>query len=158
MSKVKVLAIGALFALLVTVAVSSAGAAGGGKTETLHLFSKPVSITLTTTDGTVYRKPPYPEPKPGDVLDVNSLDYAGNHRHHAKRWSVSDHVRCVFGTGEPDCEGQVAIGGSLLIFRGDKLVAGTGRYQHATGRVLSNKTVDEKSNSSDIVVRINLGG
>jgi hypothetical protein len=42
--------------------------------------------------------------------------------------------------------------------KGDKLVAGTGRYQHATGRVLSNKTIDEKSNASDIVVRINLGG
>jgi hypothetical protein len=157
MSKVKVLAIGALFALLVTVAVSSAGAAGGGKTETLRLFSKPVSITLTTTDGTVYRKPPYPEPKPGDVLDVNSLDYAGNHRHHAKRWSVSDHVRCVFGTGEPDCEGQVAIGGSLLIFRGNPgmLINGTGRYEGATGRVLSNKEV---KGGSDIVARIHLAG
>ena len=55
-------------------------------------------------------------------------------------------------------ESHVAIGGSLLIFRGDKLVAGTGRYQHATGRAVSNKTVYEKSNTSDTVVRINLGG
>jgi hypothetical protein len=118
MSKVKVLALGALVTLLVTVAVSSAGAAGGRKTETLRFFSKDVSIRLTTADGTVIRKPPYPEAKPGDVLEVNSLNYVGNHRHHAKRWSASQRLRCEFSTGEPDCESQVAIGGSLLIFSG----------------------------------------
>jgi hypothetical protein len=155
MSKVKVLALGALVALLVTLAVSSAGAAGGRKIETLRFFSKPVSATLTTADGTVVRKPPYPDPKPGDVLDVNSLDYIGNHRHHAARWRVSDHLRCVFGTGEPDCESNVAVGGSLLVFHGDPgtLIDGTGRYQGATGRVLVNKEV---KGGSDIVARIHL--
>ena len=155
MSQIKFPALAAVVALLVALAVSSAGAAAPHKTQTLRFFSKPASITLTTTDGTVIRKPPYPEAKPGDVLDVNSLDYVGNHRHHAKRWSISDHVRCVFGAGAPDCEGQVAIRGSLLIFHGDPgtVVDGTGRYQGATGRVLVNKEV---KGGSDIVARIHL--
>jgi hypothetical protein len=157
MSQLKFLVLGVLATLLVAVGVSSAGAAGGGKTQTLRFFSKPVSITLTTADGTVIRKPPYPDAKPGDVLDVNSVDYVGNHRHHAARWSISDHVRCVFSTGEPDCEGQVAVGGSLLIFRGfpGTLINGTGRYQGATGRVIKNKEV---KGGSDIVARIHLDG
>lgn len=134
-------------------------AAGKSKTETLRFFDKPVAMTLTSADGTVVRHAPFPEAKAGDVLDVYALDYAGNHRKHEARASASEHLRCTFGdAGPPDCETHVAIGGSLLIFRGDKLVAGTGRYQHATGRALSNKTVDEKSNTSDTVVRINLGG
>lgn len=142
-----------LIALLVTLGVPSAGAAGAGKTQTLRFFSKDVSMTVTHEDGTVVRKPPYPEPQPGDVLDVNSLDYVGNHRHHEKHWSVSHHLRCVFATAEPDCESQVAIGGSLLIFRGypGTLIDGTGRYEGATGRVITNKTV---KGGSDVVARI----
>jgi hypothetical protein len=134
-------------------------AAGKSRTETLRVFEKPVALSLTHSDGTVVRHAPYPEAKAGDVLDVYALDYVGNHRKHEKRASMSSHLRCTFGdAGPPTCESHVAIGGALLVFKGDKLVAGTGRYQHATGRVLSNKTIDEKSNTSDIVVRINLGG
>jgi hypothetical protein len=151
------LALALVTALLASLAVSSAGAAGGRKTETLRVFSKDVSITVTTADGTVIRKPPYPDPKPGDVLDVNSLDYVGNHRHHAKRWSMSQHLRCVFATGAPDCESQIALGGSLLIFGGNPgtVVNGTGRYQGASGRVLKNKEV---KGGSDVVARIRLAG
>jgi hypothetical protein len=155
MSQIKFPALAAVVALVAAVGVSSADAGGGHKTQTLRFFSQPASITLTTADGTVHRKPPYPEAKPGDVLDVNSLDFVGNHLHHAKRWSISDHVRCEFGTGEPDCEGQVAVGGSLLIFHGNPgtLVNGTGRYQGATGRVLKNKEV---KGGSDVVAKIRL--
>jgi hypothetical protein len=161
LTPIRTISVAAILAVSAAVAIpalamdESQRNATAGKTQTLRLFSKPASITLTTTDGTVIRKPPYPEPKPGDVLDVNSLDYVGNHRHHAKRWSISDHVRCVFGTGEPDCESQVAIGGSLLIFQGNPgtLINGTGRYQGATGRVLRNKEV---RGGSDIVARIHL--
>jgi hypothetical protein len=152
-------ALGAVAAGLCALVLWPGAGQAAGKTETLRFFDKPVSMTLTSADGTVVRHAPFPEPKAGDVLDVYALDYAGNHPKHEARASASEHLRCTFGdAGPPDCESHVAIGGSLLIFRGDKLVAGTGRYQHATGRVLSNKTVDEKSNSSDIVVRINLGG
>jgi hypothetical protein len=154
MTKLKLIALAAV--AVAALAVSSAGAAGGGhKTQTLRFFDKPTSITVTTADGKVVDKPPYPEPKAGDVLDVYSLDFAGNHRHHAKRWSMSGHVRCVFGAGEPDCESHTAVGGSLLIFSGSPgtLTAGTGRYAGATGRVLKNKEV---KGGSDIVAKIRL--
>jgi len=162
-ARLKVLALGALVTLLLTVGGSFARADGGptktsaaaGKVQTLRFFSKDVSVRVTTADGTVIRKPPYPEAKPGDVLEVNSVDYAGTHRGHAARWSASQHLRCVFSTGEPDCESQVAIAGSLLIFGGNPgtLINGTGRYQGATGRVISNREV---RGGSDVVARIHL--
>jgi hypothetical protein len=150
------IALGAVAVGLCALALWPGAGQAAGKTETLRIFDKPVSMTLTHADGTVVR--PSPEPaKPGDVLDVYSLDYVGNHRHHEARATMSSHLRCTFGdAGPPTCESHVAIGGSLLIFRGDKLVAGTGRYQGATGRVLSNKTIDDKSNTSDAVARIHL--
>jgi hypothetical protein len=150
MPKLAVLAVA-----IAALAVSSAGAAAGGKTQTLRFFDKPTSMTLTTSDGKVIDKPPFPEAKPGDVLDVYSLDYVGNHRHHAKRFTGSAHLRCEFGAGPPDCVSHTAIGGSLLIFGGNPgtLIAGTGRYAGATGRVLKNKEV---KGGSDVVAKIRL--
>jgi hypothetical protein len=134
-------------------ALSGAHAAGTGP-QTLRLFDTPVATTLTTTSGQVTSRPPYPQPKPGDVLDVYSLDYAGNHLHHAARWTMSNHLRCAFGNRQPACESDVAVGGSLLVFNGSKLVGATGLYEGATGRVLSNTQVSGTDNASDIVVRI----
>jgi hypothetical protein len=152
-------ALGAAAAALCAIALWPGAGQAAGTTQTLRVFEKPVALTLTHPDGTVVRRAPFPEAKAGDVLDVYALDYVGNHRKHEKRASMSSHLRCTFGdAGPPTCESHIAIGGLLLVFKGDKLVAGTGRYQHATGRVLSNKTIDEESNTSDIVVRINLGG
>jgi hypothetical protein len=150
-------ALGAVAAGLCALALWPGAGQAAGKTETLRIFDKPVSMTLTHADGTVVRQAPLPEPKAGDVLDVYALDFVGNHRHHEAHASMSEHLRCTFASaGPPACESQVAVGGSLLIFRGDKLVAGTRRYAHATGRVISNKTISEQSNASDIVARIHL--
>src|SRR5690349_12061041 len=74
----------------------SAGQAAG-RTKTIKIFSKATLITLTHPDGTVVNHPPYPDAAPGDVLDVYSLDFRGNHRKHSKRWIGSDHLQCVFG-------------------------------------------------------------
>ena len=149
--------LGALAAGLCALALWPGAGQAAGATQTLRIFDKPVSTTLTHADGTVVRRAPFPEPKAGDVLDVYALDFVGDHRHHEARASMTEHLRCTFGDGGPPaCETHVAVGGSLLIFRGDKLVAGTGRYAHASGRVLSNKVVDEKSNASDVVARIHL--
>ena len=128
--------------------------ASSRQTQTLRIFDKPVATTLAEPNGKVTSRPPYPQPKPGDVLDVYSLDYTGTHLQHAKHWSMSAHLRCTFGKGQPDCESQVAIRGSLLIFRGNTLEGGTGDYQGATGRVLSNNHVPGPGNRSDIVARI----
>jgi hypothetical protein len=47
----------------------------------VRIYDKPVAITLTDTNGRITGRSPWPQPKPGDVLDVYSLDYAGNHLH-----------------------------------------------------------------------------
>jgi hypothetical protein len=128
------------------------------RTQTLRFFDKPVSITLTRADGTVVKRAPYPQAKPGDTLDVNSLDYVGTHSKHETRWFASSHLRCLFRAGPPACESHVAIGGSLLVFTGNpgKVTNGTGIYQGATGRVTSFKEVGNDAN--DVVARIQLAG
>jgi hypothetical protein len=144
----------AAVALAAVAAVPAVADAGSGKTETLRFFDKTDALILTRADGTVVTKPPFPEAVAGDVLDVYSSEYAGNHTRHAKKPSGSAHVRCVFaGAGEPDCEGHVALGGSLLIFRGSPgtVVGGAGRYLGATGRVVASKEVP---GGSDIVAKI----
>jgi len=149
-------ALGLVGAAACAVALAPAAGQAAGSTKTLRFYDKPVAMSLTTTGGKVITQPPWPEPKPGDVLDVYSLDFKGDHVRHAARWSMSSHLQCVFGKGEPDCTSHVADGGSLLIFKGNPgtLVAGTGRYQNATGKVL--KSTEVGDDASDIVVRITL--
>jgi hypothetical protein len=118
------------------------------------VFDKPVATTLTRANGSVISREPYPQPQSGDTLDVYSLDYVGNHAHHASRWTLSTHLRCTFQQGPPVCVSNIASGSSLLVVDGDKLVGGTGRYRGATGRVLSNKQVSERANTSDVVLRV----
>jgi hypothetical protein len=147
-----VLAAVAAVALCIALPAFTVAHSSPSKTETLRVFDKPVAITLTESNGTVTRRPPYPQAKPGDRLDVYSVDYAGNHREHASHWTMSTHLRCSFATGQPDCEAQVATGDSLLVFDGNKLEGGTGRYLGATGRVLSIKEVGD--DASDVVAVI----
>ena len=129
-----------------------------GRVVTLRFFDKPVSIKLTHADGTVVAKAPYPEAKPGDTLDISSLDYVGDHAKHAARWTGSTHLRCVFKAGPPTCESHVALGDSMLVFTGSPgtLTLGTGIYTGATGKVISSKEV--ANNASDVVAKIQLHG
>jgi hypothetical protein len=146
-------------AVIGTLVLWPGAGAAASRTQTLRLFDKPVSLKVTHADGTIVSRPPYPEPKPGDTLDVNSLDYRGDHAHHAKQWTGSTHLRCKFAAaGPPSCESHVAIGGSLLIFTGNPgtLSNATGVYQGATGRVVSSKEVKGQDNASDIVAKIKL--
>jgi hypothetical protein len=136
------------FALLALPAASQAAR----KTETIRAFSKVVSFTYTSVDGTVTQGPPAGEAKPGDVFEIDSLDFVGNHKRHAKRATMSDYLRCTFlADGTPDCFGYTAIGGSLLRFHGFDVIGGTGRFHGATGKVLKNKEVE---GGSDFVVQI----
>ena len=117
-------------------------------------FSKPVSFTYTSVDGTVTPGPPTAAPKAGDVFEIDAVDYVGNHKRHAKRATMSDYLRCTFQADlEPDCFGYVAIGGSLLRFHGMEIIGGTGRYQGATGRAVKNVEVP---GGNDVVVRVRL--
>ena len=148
----------AVAAALLAAALTLWPAAGDAadRTQTLRFFSKDVSLKLTSSDGTVVTQPPFPDAKPGDVLDLNSLLFRGDHRRHAKRSNGSTHLQCRFTAApEPDCVSHVAIGGSLLVFSGNPgtLVNGTGRFQDATGRVVS---AEEVPGGNDVVARIKL--
>ncbi|MGD9697081.1 MAG: hypothetical protein AB7V42_15640 [Thermoleophilia bacterium] len=144
-------------ALAAVLLLCGPGRAAGGTTETLHVYDKVLSVKMTRADGTVVGRPPYPEPAPGDTIDIVSLEYAGNHGKHARRPFGSGHARCVFPAqpGPPDCVSHIAIASSMLVFEGDPgtLVLGTGRYRGAKGRVLSSVNVGG-GNDSDIVARI----
>jgi hypothetical protein len=112
-----------------------------------------VSFTYTAADGTVTQGAPASDPKPGDVFEVDSLNFRGDHRRHAKRATASDYLRCTFqANGEPDCFSYAAIGGSLLRFHGDKVIGGTGRFRGATGTAKNT----EVEGGLDSVVRLKL--
>jgi hypothetical protein len=151
----RAVAVASVVAAALVPAVASAS--GGGKTQTLRFFDKTQSLILTRADGTVIDHSPYPEAAPGDTMDLFSVDFAGDHKRHAARYSASNHLRCVFGTGEPTCVSHVAIGNSLLIIDGNPgtVVGGTGRFLGATGRVVSFKQVPGDV-GVDVVVKVRL--
>jgi hypothetical protein len=141
-------------AVAASLALAPAAAGAARKTETIRAFSEVVSFTYTSVDGTVTQGPPAGEPQPGDVFEIDSLDYVGNHKRHAKRATMSDYLRCTFlADGTPDCFGYVAIRGSLLRFHGLDIIGGTGRYHGATGKTVKNVEVP---GGSDLVVRVRL--
>jgi hypothetical protein len=144
----------ASLAVAVTAAVAlPASAQAAQKTHTLRFYDRMDRVTMTHADGTVDQHPTA-EPVPGDVLDVYSSEFAGTQKHHAKKRSGTNHLVCTFGDSpEPNCISNVAFGGSILVFRGDPgvVIGGTGRYLHASGRVISNKSVP---NGNDIVAKI----
>lgn len=142
-------------AVAIGLATVPAAAQAAGRTETLRVHSTPVSFTYTAADGTVTHGPPAGPPQPGDVLEIDSLDFRGDHRRHAKRYFATDYLRCTFTAGpEPDCFSWVAIGRSLLRFHGSEVIGGTGRYQGATGRIV--KSVELEDDAADIVVKLRL--
>lgn len=142
----------AVAAALALVALQPPSTQAAGSTETLKVFSQTVSFTFTAADGTVTNRPPAREPQAGDVLEIDSLNFDGDHRRHAKRASGSTYLRCEFTAAPaPTCTSISAVRGSLLRFRGMELVGGTGRYQGATGKVVRNTEVE---GGSDVVVKI----
>ena len=109
-----------LLALAVLVPAASA------KTVTLHYFSKQTSNTILTPQGQPLA--PNTQPSIGDVNDITGVDYAGNHKHHAKRATASDHLRCTItsfasGGGAATCDGQIAISGSKVVVRAVRAAA-----------------------------------
>jgi hypothetical protein len=147
---------------LATMAVVAAPASG--KTVTLHYFSKQVGVKLKDAAG--HRINPKKPPVSGDVGDEFGVDYVGNHRHHSKHWTASYHLRCVFTSARrATCDGQIAIGGSMLLANGIHpnfaansqrfaINGGTGVFQRATGTLT---TVNiGKTNDSDFTIRVRI--
>jgi hypothetical protein len=148
-------------AIAATAVVATPAVAGQSQTKTLRFFEKANDFSLTTADGT----PKDPRSGPaaaGDIIDVAGTLYVGNHRRHARRAAGTDHTRCVFtGPDTGTCQGEVAIGGSLILVRselgGNPFTAwwGTGRFKGITGTGTS-RSIGEESNDSDVVLRYRL--
>jgi hypothetical protein len=145
-----------LLAVVAAAFIWPATSLAAGHTETLRIFSKPQTFTITTPDGKVTHEPPAGAPAPGTVMEIDSLDYRGTFKKHEKRAFASDYLRCTWATDpeNPDCYGYVAIGSSLLRFHNLDVVGGTNRYAGATGSVISDKEVP---GGSENVVKIKLG-
>jgi len=147
---IRILAGGAIAALLCALAVTVGSAQAAGKTQTMKVFSKQLSFTYTKADGTVSQGVPAGQPQPGDSFEIDSLDYRGTHKKHSKKSIGADYLRCKFDAQlEPQCEGYTALHESLLRFRGMELIGAIGRYKDA--EILSNKEVP---GGSDFVVRL----
>jgi hypothetical protein len=139
--------------LFVTAAatVLALTAAPAGAATKLKFFEKSESVSLTDSAGRPIADP-NAAPAAGDTLEVTNRDFVGNHKHHAKRFTVTDHLRCTFtSASEAVCNGQFAIGGSMLLAENATvkldfttptvvvpITGGTGVYEHAKGTVTSN--------------------
>jgi hypothetical protein len=141
------------------------GAAGAASSSVvLHYFQKQAALTFYNASGVVIQG--YP-PVGGHVKE-DDLDYVGDHSHHAKAWTVSDHLFCTVVTAPAmaDCFMEFAVGGSLIYT--DNLTAnlagnvpttpvdgGTGKFAGFTGTVTT--TAIGNSNNSDLVVTLHKG-
>jgi hypothetical protein len=149
--------------LLVGLSLAGGSADAGAAPSTLHFFQKSTLQSITTANGTPLSAEA--TPAAGDVLEDSDLDYVGNHTHHARNWTASDHIVCSLtdSTGDATCFGEFAIGGSLLFADGvtvsfggttDRvaLTGGTGAYQGVTGTVTSKEVGN--TNNADVTITL----
>jgi len=154
----------ALASILAASAMAlSVGAAGASaKTTVYHFFSKGVYFHFSDSQG--HPLPQNHKPQPGDRISAGSNDFVGNHQHHARRATASDHISCTIidEQGNGLCDGSIAIGGSM-IFADDFVIpfgaegpttqripitGGTGQFRRATGTV----NVQSAGENSDLQV------
>jgi hypothetical protein len=161
-SRILAVAVGLACAATLSLLVASTASAA----TTLHFFDKQVSSTFRGPNGQPLG--PNAVPTVGDSFDNTDLYYVGNHKHHAKTWSASGHLVCTFTSitgpmsGTATCDGQIAIGGSMLLAENAKLTfstaptvvvpitGGTGNFRGAHGHVKS--TSIGNTNNSDITI------
>jgi hypothetical protein len=146
------------------------GAAGAARTATsttatstvvLDFYQVQSSLTFyNAADIAIQGYPPV-----GGHVREDDIDYVGNHAHHAKKVSVSDHLFCsvISAPANATCAFEFAVGGSLIY--GDNLhgnlassndtllvTGGTGKYAGYTGTAVG--TPIGNSNNSDIVITL----
>ena len=141
---------------------ASGGAPAGASPPPLHVFQKESVLTfMNAADDVIQGYPPVG----GHVLE-NDVDYVGNHSHHAKRPTMTDHVFCTVVTAPAtaDCSFVFATGDSLLYSDADSvnlagggpasipLNGGTGTFAGDSGTAVS--TTIGNSNNSDVVLTL----
>ena len=158
MSRIRCAAAIAACATIMAVGASAAAA----KTVTLHFFSKQIYSRISDASG--HPLSPNSAPAVGDRISFASNDYAGNHKHHAKQATASDHVVCTLTSASSAlCDGTFAIGGSMIL--GDdfvlsltsnaattvKITGGTGIYRHAHGTIIGKPV---SANGTDFTIKV----
>ena len=129
-----------LTAAALALAVGGTGSAAA-HTTTLSFFEKTESFVYTPPNGKPHQGPPAGQPAPHSTIEFTDLNYAGTQTHHRSTWTSSDHFLCTFGSNGPICQGQIAIGASMLIVEGKggqgtfsiPIVAGTGVFRGDRG-------------------------
>lgn len=123
---------------------------------TLHFVLQSTAIKLTNASG----RPATLPAVPGDMIIETDLLSVGNHKHHAKHATASDHYRCVIVRPRKVlCEGPIKIGSSKLLAKSPpkdtqsqaefdlRITGGTGKYRGYQGVA---KFTD--SNRSDLTI------
>lgn len=152
---------------VIAAGMIAAAASGRPAKITWHFFQK--GETSSFTDSAGHSINPNQPPPLGAVFKATDRDYLGNHKHHARNYAATDHVRCVVTTGVSStgtigakCDGQIAIGGSMLLAEGVNgtltptativpVSGGTGKYQGYKGVA---KSVIVRNNNSDLTVSV----
>jgi hypothetical protein len=160
-SRILAVAVGLACAAALSLLVASSASAA----TTLHFFQKQESSTTVGPNGQPLS--PNAAPTVGDSFVSTDLDYVGTAKHHAKAWTASDHLVCTFTSiagmgGTATCNGQIAIGGSMLLAQNVNLTfsssptlvvpinGGTGKFRGAHGRVKS--TSIGNTNNSELTI------
>jgi hypothetical protein len=143
------------------VATSGGPADAAPATVVLHYYQKGGAPTFfNATDQVMQGYPPV-----GGHVREDDVDYVGNHAHHAKTSTVTDHLYCnvVTAPATAACFTEFAVGSSLIYVDNATVNlasgagtlpvdGGTGQYAGYTGSAAS--TTIGNSNNSDIVITL----
>ena len=157
-----------LLALVVAaaVAVLALAAVPAGAAVKFKFFQKGESSSLTDSSGNPITDPNV-APKAGDKFVVTDRDFVGNHKHHAKRYSATDHLACTFTSAtEAVCDGQFAIRGSMLLAENVNvnldfskptivvpITGGTGVFHRVKGGSVTSTAVGD-TGTSDVTISV----
>jgi len=154
---------GPLGLAIATFAGDSSGAASS--TLVLHYYQTQTLLKFLNTSNAVIQG--YP-PLGGHVIE-DDVDYVGDKSHHAKKWTVSDHLFCTVVTAPATANcSYVFAGGSSIIYMdnlSENLAAsttpaipidgGTGKFAGYSGSALI--TSIGNTNNSNVVITLHKG-
>jgi hypothetical protein len=149
---------------LAALASTGSNAGAAPSSVVLHYFQKQASLTFYNASNRVIQG--YP-PLGGHAREDDD-DYVGSQSHHAKAWTVTDHLFCtvVASPATADCFTEFAVGGSLLYtdnltvnLETDTLTVpitgGTGKFAGYTG-TLTTKAIGS-GNNSNLTISVHKG-
>jgi TolB protein len=149
-------------------ASSAVATPAASRTKTYRFWSKTASFKVLGPDG----RPSSAEPTAGSTIIVTDDNYVGDHRHHARTATVTDHLKCTLSTvdeaqGQVNalCDGQVALpGGMVLVDHANVNLAddastypvtgGTGKFAKVKSGTLVSKNYDAKGDATDVTIKL----